>query len=101
MGLRSARAATIEALRSGNFDHEVGETRAEKNLLAIGAVSPGHVIDLLRRCRGGDYSESPHHWDRSVSVHVFTPQAGGQRWYIKAYFIEGFGEKATFISVHR
>jgi len=101
MGLRAARAATIEALRTGNFDHEVGETRAEKNLLAIGGVSLDEVIDLLRRSRGDDYRESPHHWDRTVSVHVFTPQVDGHRWYIKVYFIDGFGETATFISAHR
>lgn len=101
MGLRTARAATIEALLTGNFQHEVGETRAEKNLLAIGDVSPDDVIGLLRRSRGTDYRESPHHRDRTVSVHVFTPRADGQRWYIKVYFIDGFGETATFISVHR
>ncbi len=64
MGFRAAKAATIEALRTGNFEHEVGETRAEKNLLAIGDVSPDDVIGLLRRSRGDDYRESPHHWDR-------------------------------------
>jgi hypothetical protein len=101
VGFRSARAATIEALRSGDFVHEFRDTRAEKNLLSIGAVSPDDVIALLRRSRGNDYSESPHHWDRTIPVHVFTPRVDGHRWYIKVYFIEGFGETANFISVHR
>lgn len=35
MGFRQAKSRLLAALRSGNFQHEVREVLAEKNLLAI------------------------------------------------------------------
>ncbi len=101
MGFRDAKIATVAALKSRDYVHESRPTQAEKNLLAIGDVSPEDVIRLVRRCRGGQYQESPHDADGTVAVHVFKPEVEGERWYVKVYFIGGFGTTATFISVHR
>lgn len=98
MGFQDARRALIEALRSGAFEHEARDVAAERNRLAVGEVGPGFVIDLLRRARGDRYSASPHHFDASVTVHVFRCHDGPTNWCVKAYFL---GEsKAVFISVH-
>lgn len=101
MSLKEARTRLISALRQGRFEHEPREVLAEKNLLAIGEVGPEEVITMLQRTRGDQYKEAQHHWDAEVTVRVFTPEVGGVRWYIKAYFLEGPQELATFISVHR
>jgi len=100
MGFRAAKAALVAALRGGNFNHEPRGAISEKNLLAVGDVEPEDVAALILRTRAIDYDVSPHHWDESVTVHTFTPMAAGERWYIKAYFVEDDGP-ATFISVHR
>ena len=100
MGFKAARAALVAALREGSFNHEARGSISEKNLLAVGDVEPEAVAGLVLRTRAIDYDESRHHWDESVTVHTFTPTVGGERWYIKAYFVEEDGP-ATFISVHR
>jgi hypothetical protein len=100
MGLREAKAALVAALRAGAYEHEVREAQSEKNLLAVGDVSADEVIQVVSRARGADYSESPHHWDASVAVHLFQPHVGGRRWYVKAYFLEQPDRVAVFISVH-
>lgn len=48
-----------------------------------------------------EYSESPHHADRTVPVHTFRPRVNRERLYIKAYFLDRTAGTATFISVHR
>ena len=103
MGFRTVKAAVVEALREGNFEHEAREAFAEKNLLAVGDVDANEVAELVLRTRSEDYRESPHHWDRSVVVHTFMSTAREERWYIKVYFVEAEGDdrKAMFISVHR
>lgn len=45
--------------------------------------------------------EVAHHWDASVTVHVFAPEIEGERWYVKAYFLGSPPRQAVFISVHR
>lgn len=101
MGLKSAKLRVVTALRAGTFEHEAREALAEKNLLAIGAVSAEFVADLVQRTSGADYSESPHHLDGAVIVHVFRPSVQRNRWYVKVYFLEHEGRQAVFISVHR
>lgn len=102
MAFREARDRLIAALRDGRFEHEARQARQEKNLLAVGEVSVDEVIRLLERCRGDQHRESPHHWDRSTTVHEFTPVADGVRWYIKAYFDPGDRSAgAVILSVHR
>lgn len=96
MGFKEIRALLIAALQEGHFINELRPDAAQKNLLATRAVTKEFVIHLLRRCSGWEYSTSRHH-SQEVDCHVFTPSAGGQRWYIKAYLRN---EWAVFISVH-
>ena len=99
MSFKEARSRLIAALAVGDYEHEARQALAEKNLLAIGTVTAGFVIRLLRKARGHDHRESAHHWDDSVTVHSFRCRDGNDLWYIKAYFIESTG--AVFICVHR
>ena len=101
MGFKNSKAAVIAALRAGNFAHEARAAQEEKNLLAIGDVDAEFVARLVGKTMGQDYEESRHHWDQSVTVHTFKPTLDKVRWYIKAYFLEEAGDRATFISVHR
>jgi hypothetical protein len=98
VGFKEARATFIEALREGRVESEPREAQSEKNLLAIGEVSLDEVAHLIAQCRGHEYSTSPHHLDREITVHVFKPRRGDERWYIKGYILE---PNAVFISVHR
>ena len=97
MGLRDAQSALISALREGRYENDAREALAEKNLWAVGEVSAEDVIQLLQRCKGGQYRESAHHWDADTTVFEFRPVQRGQRWYIKAY---SSSSTAIFISVH-
>lgn len=101
MGFKEARKTFIIALKEGRYSHEVRDVLAEKNLLAIGDIDADLVIRLLRRTRGDQYEATPHHWDRAVTVHLFRPIHQGERWYVKAYFVEDSPGDAVFISVHR
>ena len=101
MGLREAKAAVVKALKTGDFVHEGRETLGEKNLLAVGDIEAEEVARLVMRTPGTRYRQSPHHEDKSVTVHTFTPTVDKQRWYIKAYFLDEGQGTATFISVHR
>jgi hypothetical protein len=98
MGFLDVRGLLIDALESGRFQHEFRADMESKNLLAVGEVTPEFVVALLRRCRGGHYRCSPHHFDQRVLCHQFTPQLDGRRWYLKAYFLSA---DAVFISVHQ
>ena len=101
MGLETARKALVRALMDGDFQHEARDTISEKNLLAIGVVTEVEVVLMLRRTRGDQYSQSPHDWDRDTVVHVFRPEIAGERWYVKAYFLEQPHGTAVFVSVHK
>lgn len=101
MGLKGARRALIHALESGDVQHEVRDVRSEKNLLATCEVTETDVVQMLRRTRGDQYWSSPHDWDPDTTVHVFKPDMAGERWYIKAYFIDPPDGSAVFISVHK
>ncbi|MFQ5791111.1 MAG: hypothetical protein ACE5JI_11630 [Acidobacteriota bacterium] len=97
MSFRESRQALILALQEGRYEHEARDAQAEKNKLAVGELGDAEVIRLLRRCRGTQYSESPHDCDPGVTVYLFRPESGGESWYVKAYFLS---DKAVFISVH-
>lgn len=101
MSLAAARRALLAALEAGRYEYEARDTLAEKNLLAIGNVDAAFVALLVRRTRGNQYEAVPHHWDSTVRVHVFKPQFGGERWYVKAYFLPPDETRAVFIGVHR
>lgn len=93
-GFKAARSAVIAALESGAYLHVSRGEIEVKNLLAIGAVSAGEVVDILRGCDGSHYSSSPHHSVPVIEVHVLKRLG----WYIKFYFIE---PHTWFISVHQ
>jgi hypothetical protein len=95
---KETREELIKKLEAGDFDSEPRDAMDEKNLLAIGVVSAADVVRLLRRCKGTQYSASPHHKVKKILVHIFQPvDMDRRRWYIKAYFV---ARRAIFISVH-
>jgi len=93
-GFKAARSAVIAALESGRYLHAARGDIEVKNLLALGAVSAGDVIDVIRACNGTHYICSPHHAVPAIEVHVLRRSG----WYIKFYFIE---PQTWFISVHQ
>ena len=103
LGFKEARRKAIAALKNRDIQFEPRSALDGKNLLATGEVLPEFVIELLQCCRGGHYQSRPHHFDRSVEVHIFRPRHGGEAWYIKLYFVEceDVEDMAVFISVHR
>ena len=54
MGFRDARSALIDALETGNFQHEARDVLSEKNLLAVGDVDIEFVVKLLKKTGGHD-----------------------------------------------
>lgn len=103
MTFSNARQAAITSLQTGRFQFEHRAVREGKNLLDTGEVTLADVIGLVKRCRGYDHSEEPHHADPGTTCHIFRPiGADGTRWYIKLYFVDDEdGVLAVFISVHR
>ncbi len=100
MAFTQAKRDLLAALATGTHAHEPREVLNEKNLLAVGDVSPEDVTRVVARASGKDYSASAHHWDKSVTVHLFEPVVEDVRWYIKVYFLQGAKQAAVFISVH-
>ena len=97
MGLKDAKKAFIQALREGRVEAEPRGALSEKNLLATGDATLDEVADLIQRCRGQQYSSSPHDMDPTVEVHIFRPTKNEVSWYIKGYVL---ANNAVFISVH-
>jgi hypothetical protein len=100
MTFKEARAALIEALKEGRYQHEARDAQEEKNLLAVGDVTPEEVIEILKACRGKLHRNEPHYCMADIEVHVFkaTKKIGDwAQWFVRAYFIE---RDAWFISVH-
>lgn len=97
MGFKQVKAQVIDCLNNGRIRHEQRGDIDVKNLLATGAVSPEEVAALIARARGGEYTCSPHHFDRQVAVHTVKIGRAGATWYIKWYFLE---PNSVFISVH-
>lgn len=102
MGFTAAKQRLLDCLARGDIQHEARDAMAEKNLLAIGDVTPEEVASFVRRCRGSQYESSPHDTDDTIEVHTFHVGRGERhpplgRWYVKAYFLES----AWFISVHQ
>ena len=52
---QAAKAAVVNALRKGKFEHEARETLTEKNLLAVGDIDASDVANLVLRTRSQDY----------------------------------------------
>ena len=94
MGFKNIKMTVIEALRSGNFQHEARTDIEIKNLLATGVVDAGFVESILINCTNRHLATSPHDLDNTIDVHVVKKNG----WYIKFYF----GNPQTmFISVHQ
>lgn len=93
MPWKEAKRAVIECLIEGSIQYELRDHINLKNKLSTGEVSRQQVIDLLRRARGNEHNESPHHVHKTVTVHVVKTR----RWYIKWYILD---PDAVFISVH-
>ena len=94
MSWAASKKLVIECLRNGNIQYEQRNSIDVKNLLATGDVTAEVVLEVLSRARGDEHRESPHHFDRAVTVHVVLRKG----WYIKWYFLE---PDAVFISVHQ
>ncbi len=98
MGFNDTKTKAIKCLEAGDYDHEARQHIDVKNLFACGQVSEEDVIRLINKTKGAQYEKSPHHFDKSVMVHIFKPMHQNATWYIKFYFIE---PAAMFISVHK
>ncbi|WP_341363800.1 hypothetical protein P8T57_17170 [Thalassospira sp. SN3W] len=94
MGWKQVKANVLKALASGSFLHESRGSIDDKNLLAVGDVTPDDVSNVIRKCNGTHHSSSPHHRASSIEVHVLRHSG----WYIKFYFVD---PDTVFISVHR
>jgi hypothetical protein len=81
----------------GTIRHEARTQAHEKNLLASGEVPLSILIAVVRKGRGGGYSEAPHHQAPGVVVHIIRCTAFGIDWYVKWYVLE---PDVWFISVH-
>ena len=97
LGFKAARALFIDALKDGRIRFERRSAAQGKNLLQSGDISPEEVIWLLRRCRGDQYEESPHHFMPEVPCHIFKPEIHRIQWYVKGYRLS---DDVFLISVH-
>jgi hypothetical protein len=97
MAFREVKSKVIECLNNGYVLHEERDDIDVKNLLSTGVVSISEVTTIIGRARGNSYSNSPHHYDAEIDVHVIKTTHSGQHWYIKWYFTE---PDCVFISVH-
>lgn len=92
MGFTDIKKRAIENLLAGNFQHVIRNEIDDKNHLVGSKITLEHVIAVLKQCRGQDHSQSPHHQDPDITVHVITSNG----WYIKFYF----DPDLMFISIH-
>lgn len=98
MGFRNAKKQVLECLDNGHIQHVLERSNIDvKNRLATGEVSAEQIANIIGRARGSHYESSLHHFDESIEVHIITIRHGGQRWYIKWYYLE---PDVVFISVH-
>ena len=97
MGFKQFKREVIACLASGRIRHEQRRGIDVKNLLATGTVSCEEVAALIGKARGTDYRCSPHHFDRSIPVHIVQVHHKEKHWYIKWYMVE---PNSWFISVH-
>ncbi|MGK5063961.1 hypothetical protein [Janthinobacterium sp. LB3P112] len=94
MGYKEAKSKVLAALNNGAFDHEARDDINVKNLLATGDILAADVAKFIAKSSGLEHTESPHHSQKSVTVHCIITNT----WYIKFYFLD---PDTTFISVHQ
>lgn len=70
MGFKDAKRRLIVALEGGVFQHVVRDEIDEKNLLHCGDVTVENVLEIVRKCNGTHHTETLHHQDGSIMVHV-------------------------------
>ncbi|HTV87354.1 MAG TPA: hypothetical protein VME63_18310 [Dyella sp.] len=92
MGFNGIKKKVISNLLTGNFVHEARNDIDVKNLLSANQISIQQAVEILKKCRGNEHTQSPHHLDSSVSVNIIKSQG----WYIKFYF----DSDTVFISFH-
>lgn len=88
------KRAVIQALLAGDYLSEARDDIDVKNLLALGAVSPTFVAEIISASCGADYSCSPLHRKPQIDCHLIKARG----WYIKFYFLD---PDTVFISVHQ
>ncbi len=93
MNFQDIKRKVIADLLASNYSIEARQDVDEKNLLAVGKISPGELAQILKQCRGQEHSSSPHHKDKNVDMHIIITKS----WYVKFHFYSG----STFISVHK
>tara|TARA_R110000850_G_scaffold214249_3_gene340173 strand:- start:4574 stop:4858 length:285 start_codon:yes stop_codon:yes gene_type:complete len=94
MGFKAAKAALINALKNGNYQHAERGSIDVKNLLAIGRVTAEELIEVIKRCDGTQHSCSKHHQVKELDVHLIKCN----EWYVRFFFIT---PDVWFISVHQ
>lgn len=99
MGFVNARAALVEALRTGEFTTWARDNLHRKNWLESRLITIEEVRAMLLRCNGTQHRESPHVYDPSHQVHEFFPEWRGRRWYVKAFYDDDL-RQWTIMSVH-
>ncbi len=97
MGFNGVKRQVLECLSNGNVLHQERQEIDVKNRLAVGQITLDEVASVIGRAKGSDHSVSPHHQVKDIAVHIVKTWHGGQRWYIKWYFVE---PNSVFISVH-
>lgn len=96
-GFKAAKKGVINCLTNKDIQHELRNNIDEKNLLANGEISADYLIEILKKSRGNEYENSPHHLDKNIEVHIIKTKFDGVDWYIKWYFSS---PECVFISVH-
>lgn len=97
MGFKEAKKEVINCLNNGLVQHEARNEINIKNLLVTGVVSNNDVAAMITGSRGNEYSSSPHHFDKTIDVHIIKTSKDGKKWYIKWYIAD---PDSVFISVH-
>lgn len=97
MSFNTNKKQLLHALKTRNILHEERTKLSSKNKLAIGDMSVDELINIVEKCRGNEYLNSPHHFSNDIEVHLLKTTYQGIHWYIKWYFIQ---PNVVFISVH-
>jgi len=96
MGFRDDRRAMLEAIRKGDYAHELRGVPG-RNHLQIGTVDIEFVVGLIQATRGHQATSAVHHQRPEVTLWIMKPLHQGQQWYVKCYL---HGAILWFISIH-
>ncbi len=101
MTFKEAKIRLIGDLETGSFLIGPRATLKGKNLLATGEKTARDVAEILKACRGNQYTCIQDERGAGRDVHVFEPVSGREKWYVKATFrADADGEFSVVISVH-